>query len=120
MNETDIIQLLRKQEVVNGIGIGDDAALLKELPRDGENLIIASDLIAENTHFKLKWSSPVDLAYKLVETNVSDFYCKGVEPSYAVFQLAVARHFLNQLKPFKRGEKAFEVPWCQVAWRRYY
>ena len=105
MNETDIIQLLRRQEVVNGIGIGDDAALLKGLPRNGESLIIASDLIAENTHFKLKWSSPVDLAYKLVETNVSDFYCKGVEPSYAVFQLAVASHFLNQLKPFLNAVK---------------
>jgi thiamine-monophosphate kinase len=105
LNEAGIIQLLRRQEAVNGIGIGDDAALLEQLPVQGESLVVASDLIAENTHFKLKWSSPVDLAYKLVETNVSDFYCKGVKPSYAVFQLAVAGHFLDQLKPFLNAVK---------------
>jgi thiamine-monophosphate kinase len=100
LNEAEIIQLLSKKMEINGIGIGDDIAFLKKFPLAGESLVVASDIIAENTHFKLKWSSPVDLAYKLVETNVSDFYCKGTKPSYAVFQLAVKDSFLPDLKIF--------------------
>lgn len=103
MTESQIIELLSKGQKVPGLGIGDDVALLDGYAHDDKKLAVASDIIVENTHFRLSWSSAEDLAIKLVETNVSDFYVKGVKPSFAIMQLAISDTFQPDLPVFLKA-----------------
>ena len=64
--------------------------------------LITTDTIAEGTHFKHEWSSPVDIACKLIEVNVSDIAASGGLPRVAFLNLGLSRFSEknNWLKPF--------------------
>ena len=79
MQEKEIIQLFYKKNRQEN----DDCFLL-----DGKQLV-TTDVMAENIHFNTKWSSPSDLASKLVEVNVSDIAASGGVPTYAFLNLGL-------------------------------
>ncbi|MBE7411128.1 MAG: thiamine-phosphate kinase [Leptospiraceae bacterium] len=53
--------------------------------------LVTTDSISENTHFKTNWSSPKDIAKKLVEVNVSDIAAGGGIPTNAFLNLGLSK-----------------------------
>ena len=78
------VQLYSKDVVV---GIGDDAAVLKYDKND--YLLFASDMLAENVHFSLNYSTPKQIGMKAIEQNVSDIAAMGGIPKFALISLAL-------------------------------
>jgi len=78
------IRLYSKDVVV---GIGDDAAVLKF--DKNHYLIFATDMLVENDHFSLKYSTPEQIGMKAIEQNVSDIAAMGGIPKCAVVSLAL-------------------------------
>lgn len=69
-------------------GIGDDCAFL---PADvpGGNLVVSTDTMSENIHYRHDWSSASDIAFKLYEMNASDLYAKGAVPRFCFLNLSL-------------------------------
>ena len=62
------------------LGIGDDAAIIKT----GKKLVLTTDLLVEDDHFSLKWSTPKQVGAKAMEVNVSDVGAMNAKPLYAL------------------------------------
>lgn len=69
------------------VGIGDDAAVLKYYKNP--YLLFKTDMLVENDHFSLKYSTPEQIGMKAIEQNVSDIAAMGGLPKYAVISLAL-------------------------------
>jgi thiamine-monophosphate kinase len=82
VKESDIIQLLYPPGKIPL----DDCFLW------GQKTLITTDSLAEETHFKHEWSSPSQLAHKLVEVNVSDIVSSGGLPTHAFLNLGLSPH----------------------------
>ena len=90
-----------------GLGIGDDAAWVKAKT---DSFLITADLLLENVHFDLNWTSLSDLGYKTLAVNLSDIAAMGGVPAYLTLSLGVPRHFTSEkLDRFYRGIKSLAV-----------
>ena len=58
---------------------------------DGNGLLISTDSLSEETHFLHEWSSPRDLATKLIEVNVSDIISSGGIPKICLLNLGLSK-----------------------------
>ncbi|MDH5654613.1 MAG: thiamine-phosphate kinase [Spirochaetia bacterium] len=76
MNERSIIDLFYKNSSLNPWQ--DDCALIEN------DLLITTDSMIENTHFKTEWSTPEDLAFKLFHSNLSDLSASGGNAMYCL------------------------------------
>lgn len=72
-------------------GPGDDAAAF-------DGWLATKDLSAENTHFRLDWSSPEEAVEKCIVSNVSDISAMGGIPSIALLGLCVSRHWEKSVR----------------------
>jgi thiamine-monophosphate kinase len=77
----------RRRAVV--VGPGDDAAVVR--PPRGGKLLLTTDLLAEDVHFRSSWASPADLGWKLAAVNASDIAAMGGRPLWALLSLALPR-----------------------------
>lgn len=68
------------------LGIGDDAALIPELPQ-GEQMVIATDMLIEGRHYFAD-VDPASLGHKVLAVNLSDLAAMGARP--VAFTLAAA------------------------------
>ncbi|MEK6892101.1 MAG: thiamine-phosphate kinase [Nanoarchaeota archaeon] len=68
-------------------GIGDDAAVLKY--DKNSYMLLTTDMLVENDHFSLKFSTPMQIGMKAVEQNVSDIAAMGGIPKFAVISIAL-------------------------------
>ena len=68
------------------IGIGDDAAAVTNR-RDAS--LITADLLIENQHFDLRWTSLRDLGYKSLAVNLSDIAAMGGVADYVILSLGI-------------------------------
>lgn len=59
-------------------GIGDDCAI--QTPQGGKDLLISTDLLIEDVHFRRAWTSMFDLGRKSVAVNLSDIAAMGGTP----------------------------------------
>jgi thiamine-monophosphate kinase len=76
---------------VNGLGIGDDCAVI---PLDDQTgWLLSTDTLVDNTHFLHKLITPEQLAYKTVMVNVSDIAAMGGTPKYVLLNLGLNQAF---------------------------
>ena len=86
------------------LGIGDDAAWVKS--RTG-SVLITSDLLIQDVHFKLQWTSLFALGHKALAVNLSDIAAMGGTPAYSILALGIPAHFKSsQVSEFYRGIKS--------------
>ncbi|WP_028844120.1 thiamine-phosphate kinase [Thermodesulfovibrio thiophilus] len=67
------------------IGIGDDSAVLKFI----NSALLTTDLMIEDIHFDLSYSSFYHLGFKIVSVNVSDIYAMGGDFKGFLFSLGI-------------------------------
>ncbi len=67
------------------VGIGDDAAVLR--PRKGEDLVVSTDSLVENVHFRWNNQSPVTIGRRALLVNLSDLAAMGARPVGFTFAL---------------------------------
>jgi thiamine-monophosphate kinase len=77
----------RSKDVVTGIG--DDAAVLKPAEK---HLLVTTDMMVENIHFDLFFTTPYQLGFKIVSVNVSDIYAMGGTPTYLLLNIAMRKN----------------------------
>jgi len=71
-------------------GIGDDCAVL---PSDsGDSLLVTTDMLIEERHFRLDWISAENLGYKSLAVNVSDISAMGGKPEHAFLSIGLPEH----------------------------
>ncbi len=73
------------------LSIGDDAAAIA-LP-DGNLLLVTTDLLMEDVHFRLSWGDLPALGWKALAQNLSDIAAMGGTPTHAVIALALPSDF---------------------------
>lgn len=69
------------------LGIGDDAALLSLSP--GFELVVSTDSLVEDVHFRWRDSAGVDIGRKALVTSLSDLAAMGARPIGFTFALHV-------------------------------
>jgi thiamine-monophosphate kinase len=60
------------------LGIGDDAAVLR--PRPGEDLVVTTDSLVENVHFRWSTQSARTVGRRALAVNLSDLAAMGARP----------------------------------------
>lgn len=70
------------------VGPGDDAAVVR--PR-GRGLILTTDLLVENVHFRRNWMTPEGIGFKAMRVNLSDIAAMGGVPRFALVSLGLPR-----------------------------
>lgn len=69
------------------LGIGDDAAVWR--PSPGASVVITTDSLVEEIHFRLDWTDWESLGHKALAVNVSDLAAMGAAPKLAVVTLGL-------------------------------
>jgi thiamine-monophosphate kinase len=100
--ELSLLEILRRRfakrphDVV--LGIGDDSAVIR--PQNSP-MLFTTDMMVEDVHFDLSWTTPFQLGFKLVSVNVSDIYAMGGRPKFLLLNFSASRNvsvdFFNQL-----------------------
>ncbi|MBI4682417.1 MAG: thiamine-phosphate kinase [Nitrospirae bacterium] len=67
-------------------GIGDDAAVVKVTDR---KFLITSDMLIEDVHFDLSFTTFFQLGYKFLAVNISDILAMGGTPKYFLVSLGI-------------------------------
>ena len=86
-------------------GIGDDAAILKA--RQGQQLLISTDVLIEGVHFDLAYQTPKDVGWRAGVANLSDIAAMGGTPLYLLVSMAMpARIPPQNIRELYRGLQA--------------
>jgi thiamine-monophosphate kinase len=95
--------------------IGDDAAHLR-LSRS-RDLLVTTDALIEDVHFRHTWISPRDLGAKALVSNLSDLAAMGARPVAAFLSLGIPPQTpLTTLKAFFLGLRSAARRWdCPLA-----
>ncbi len=93
LGEIGLIERIRKntklfsKEIVKGIG--DDAAVINFNKK--YYMLLTTDTMMQDDHFKLGWFNPEQIGKKAIESNVSDIAAMGGFPKYALTSLALPK-----------------------------
>lgn len=71
------------------VGIGDDAAVLETAPAPAPYLLVTTDLLVEDRHFKTRWATAEQIGLKAAECNMSDIAAMGGRPTWMFISLAL-------------------------------
>ena len=92
-NELELVERIRRRvPAARGaglvLGIGDDCAVFR--PRGAaEDLLLTTDMLIEDVHFRRGTHSPGDLGWKALARGLSDIAAMGGEPRFCLLSLAV-------------------------------
>ena len=90
--ELSLLEMLRKRfgkrSKAVSLGIGDDSAVVR--PRNSQ-LLLTTDMMVEDVHFDLSWTTPFQLGFKLVSVNVSDIFAMGGEPKFLLLNFSAGK-----------------------------
>jgi thiamine-monophosphate kinase len=83
------------------LGIGDDAAWVES---GYGSVLVTSDLLIQDVHFKLEWTSLFALGHKALAVNLSDIAAMGGKPAYLILALGIPPDFNSgQISELYRG-----------------
>ncbi|OSC22986.1 thiamine-phosphate kinase [Mycobacterium vulneris] len=68
----------REQPAAVELGPGDDAAVVSS--RDGR-VLVSTDMLVQDRHFRLDWSTPHDIGRKAIAQNAADIEAMGGRPT---------------------------------------
>ncbi len=89
-------------------GIGDDVAVIE---MGKKALLITTDILIEDIHFKRRWSDPYHLGKKSLAVNLSDIAAMGGTPKYFLISLGLPKNLsLSFVSSFYRGLKEGAKP----------
>lgn len=90
-------------------GIGDDAAVI---PMDNRySMVITTDALVENVHFRTDWASAYSIGRKSAAVNISDVAAMGAEPVGLFLSISVPRDTSDGwMDDFVRGLCSWNVP----------
>ena len=71
-------------------GIGDDAAIIRSSKH--HHWLVSTDLLLEDIHFDLRFTSFFDIGYRAAVANLSDIAAMGGTPQYLLIALAIPSH----------------------------
>ena len=84
------------------VGIGDDAAVWQ--PTAGERVVVTTDSLIENVHFRLEWTDWESLGHKMLAVNISDLAAMGADPNLAFVTLGLTGdERIDDLESLYRG-----------------
>lgn len=84
------------------VGVGDDTAVIR--PQPNEDMLVTTDILVENQHFRRRWFSGFELGWRLAAVNLSDIAAMGGRPRYGVLSLALPpRLGIDYIKGVERG-----------------
>lgn len=88
--ELALIQMIKRKPKNRNVlvGIGDDAAVVKFA---GKKLVLTTDMLVEDDHFSLKWSTPKQIGMKAMQVNVSDIASMNATPLYALVSVCLKK-----------------------------
>jgi thiamine-monophosphate kinase len=69
------------------LGIGDDAAVWR--PNPGRHLVLSSDSMIQDEHFRLEWGDWKSLGHKALAVNLSDLAAMGARPKLALVSIGL-------------------------------
>jgi thiamine-monophosphate kinase len=83
------------------VGIGDDAAVVS---RPETSVVVTTDMAVEDVHFKVSWSSALEIGKKVASANLADIYAMGGTPKYlTVAMSATGTEELEWMLDIARG-----------------
>jgi len=84
------------------VGIGDDCAVMD---MDGQrSLLVTTDMLLEDVHFRRSWARPRQLGWKSAAVNISDIAAMGGTPSGAFLGIGIPTDMeMDDLTGFRRG-----------------
>jgi len=114
LGEFGLIDKIRKASFRSSpdvlVGIGDDAAVLKQTP--SEALLATTDMLIEGVHFDLACTDFYSLGWKCVAVNLSDIAAMGGRPCFCLTSLGIPLTItVEQITEFYRG--------CNSVLRKY-
>lgn len=71
-------------------GIGDDAAVVQPEPAPAPYLLVTTDVLVEEHHFRRAWSEPEHIGFKAAECNASDIAAMGGTPQWMFVSIVLA------------------------------
>jgi thiamine-monophosphate kinase len=92
MNEISFIDYLKKKVPTAKhvlAGIGDDAAVLQT--RHGDKLLLTTDMLIEDQHFKCSKATGFEIGWKAMAVNISDIAAMGGLPTHAVVSVGLPK-----------------------------
>lgn len=112
LNELDTIELIGKLFRANTpdgvLGIGDDCAVIPLSA--SEALVVSTDMLTEESHFRLSTISAFDLGRKALAVNLSDIAAMGATP-YCSFLSVALSPSINQewIENFTAGYRSISL-----------
>ena len=106
-SESQLIQALtrnlglsRRSSIIKGIG--DDAAIIRN--NEEAHWLVSTDLLLEDIHFDLRFTSFFDIGYRAAVANLSDIAAMGGTPQFLLVSLAIpSHHSMADLQALYRG-----------------
>jgi thiamine-monophosphate kinase len=97
VGEFGLIKKLRKRctdatpEILTGIG--DDAAAIKT---GNKTILVTTDMMIEEIHFDLSFTSFYQLGHKFLAINISDIFAMGGTPKYFFISLGIPGNYKSE------------------------
>jgi thiamine-monophosphate kinase len=84
------------------VGVGDDTAVVR--PDPNEDVLVTTDILVENRHFKRRWFTGYELGWRLAAVNLSDIASMGGRPLYGILSLALPEGLaIDYVRGIERG-----------------